>query len=281
MRELLIQYYKNIQKFLLLGNDEEYDQELDSNVQRLEKEFHNEIDKRPTTAEYEFEGVDAVEGLFEKFERFYGERAFFVNRDPESRLAIKMDLGVGYYKPPCPYQENDVPEIQRTITNYISQRVKTAEDEVSKPLLSGIPKTKLPQEQVSYIFNSLAGLCHSITDYVAYYDDGNWNWEIDCKFIVQYVFEKAAELTYYVINEKSIDDLSYDIKEAFSYFQIDVPDTFQESIDGETNKLGDITIDIVSFIKKNDFNLCDKEAWFRPFISNIATCGMMYTLEHN
>ena len=231
MRELLIQYYKNIQKFLMLGNDEEYDQELDSDI----------------------------------------------HRDPESCLAIKKDLDTH----PCPYKEDDVPEIQRTITNYISQRVKTAEDEVSKPLLSGIPKTKVPQEQVSYIFNSLAGLCHSITDYVAYYDDGNWNWEIDCKFIVQYVFEKAAELTYYVINEKSIDDLSYDIKEAFSYFQIDVPDTFQESIDGETNKLRDIVIDIVSFIKKNDFNLCDKEAWFRPFISNIATCGMMYTLEHN
>ena len=95
------------------GNNEEYDQELDSDVQRLEKDFHNEIDKRTTTTEYEFEGVDAVEGLFEKFERFYGERAFFVNRDPESRLAIKMDLGVGYYTPPCPYQENDVPEIQR------------------------------------------------------------------------------------------------------------------------------------------------------------------------
>ena len=64
-------------------------------------------------------------------------------------------------------------------------------------------------------------------------------------------FKKAAELTYYVINEKSIDDLSYDIKEAFSYFQIAVPDTFRESIDGEINKLGDIVIGIVSFIKKN------------------------------
>ena len=62
---------------------------------------------------------------------------------------------------------------------------------------------------------------------------------------------KLTNPIYYAINEKSIDDLSYDIKEAFSYFQIDVPDTFQESIDGETNKLRDIVIDIVSFIKKN------------------------------
>jgi len=62
---------------------------------------------------------------------------------------------------------------------------------------------------------------------------------------------KLTNPIYYAINEKSIDDLSYDIKEAFSYFQIAVPDTFRESIDGETNKLGDIVIDIVSFIKKN------------------------------
>ena len=48
-----------------------------------------------------------------------------------------------------------------------------------------------------------------------YYDDGSWNWVTDCPFIVQYVFEKAAELTYKVAKGENSDGLEYDIREAF------------------------------------------------------------------
>ena len=178
-----------------------------------------------------------------------------------------------------PYSQDEFPDIQKAITMFISQRVKKTEDEDDKPLISGKPRTQLSQDQISFIVNNLIKISQSFTDYVDYYDDGSWHGLYDCQFIIQYIFEKSVELTYAVAKGLSTDSLSYNIKEAFTYFKISVSDNLQELIDGNYSKLEDIIIDTASFIDRNNYNLCDKETWFRPIIFNFGLEGMLYTLE--
>ena len=211
----------------------------------------------------------------------YGEDSqMHDNRDVESGLSIKLDWGLEGYQSQHPDSEEDKISIQKGITSFISQRVKTSEDEFEKPLLTGIVKTQITQGQVNSLVNNLTELSHSFTEYVDFYDKGSWNWKRDCIFIAQYVFEKAAELTYKVVFNGRADEWSYDIIDSFSYFQIDVSEDLQEKIDGEVCKLQDILINIMSFVERNDYNKLDKGVWLRPIIFNIGLCGMHYTLEN-
>lgn len=280
MKEFLKPYYQRIKDILVEASTENaVTEELTIEVEELKNTFYNELENNSTSNEFVFEGEDAVKGLFKKYDRLFGEESIFVKRDPESRLAIKLNLGLGNINPPCPYSEEEFPDIQKKITEFISQRVKTAENDISRPLLTGEAKTQLSQTQMRNLVNHLVSISHSLTDYVDYYDGDNWNWPLDCVFIVQYVFEKAAEITYYFVKGEDVDELSFDIRESFTNFDISVSEELQKAIDGEVEILENIVMDITSFIINNDYNLCDKETWFRPILFNIALDGMIYTLQ--
>ena len=285
MKDFLKPYYQRIKDLLIEASTENADlDELAFEVDKLKDEFYNELESRSTSTEFVFEGEDAVKGLIKKYERLFGEESNYVNRDPESLLAKKLDLGLGTYVPPCPFSEEDFPKIQKIIINHIIKRAKTAEDENSKPLLKGVAQSELSREQMNYIVDKITRISriltdYTLTDYVDNYDDGSWNWQIDCRFIAQYVFEKAAELTYKVAMGETPDEPEYDIREAFSYFQLSVPDNFQMKLDSEVDKLDSIVLDITDFIEKNDYHLCNKLTWFYPMIFEIALNGMFYTLE--
>lgn len=280
MKDFLKPYYQRIKDLLIEASTENADlDELAFEVDILKDEFYNELESRSTSTEFVFEGEDAVKGLIKKYERLFGEESNYVNRNPESRLAIKLDLGFGIDNSPCPYSEEDFPKIQKNIINYMIKRAKTAEDEYSKPLLKGDAQSQLSQEQMEYIINNITRVSHSLTDYVNNYDHGDWNWQSDCRFIVQYVFEKAAELTYIVAKGENSDEIGYDIREAFTYFQLSVPDSFQMKLDSVVDKLDNIVLDITNFIEKKNYHLCNEETWFRPMVFNAALNGMLYTLE--
>lgn len=282
MKELLKPYYLKAKDLLLKADSDDVDlDEIRFEVERLQQEFYDVTEKHLNPNEYKHEGEDAVCGLFEKFERHYGEDSqMHNNRDVESCLSIYLDWGFEGSQPQNIDIEEDSNSIQKKITTFISQRVKTSEDEFEKPLLTGIVKTQITQGQVNSLVNNLTELSHSFTEYVDFYDKGSWNWKRDCIFIAQYVFEKAAELTYKVVFDKRSEEWSYDIIDSFSYFQIDVSEDLQEKIDGEVCKLQDILIDIMSFVERNDYNKLDKDTWFRPIIFNIGLEGMLFTLEN-
>mgnify|MGYP007038188108 CR=1 FL=1 len=251
-------------------------------IDNLKEEYFDEISKIIASVDFEqfqYEDYYPVEGLFKKYDRLHGIIAHYVERNLESHLAIKLDESYGNDVSSCPYSEDVFPEIQRTITNYISKCVKTPEVEDSTPLLTGVAQTHLSEEQINIIVSQLTSISHCITDYVSNYDDGSWDWLEDFKFFTQYVFEKAAELTYLVANGEGPEEIQYDLRDAFSYFQLSVPEEFQMKIDGVVGKLENIVMDITQFIKQNDYHLCEKETWFRPVIFNIALEGMLYTLE--
>ena len=282
MKDFVIKYYGRMRDYLLEANTEDADVgSIAFEVDRLKEEFYNETDEDVFSTDSEYEEQNAVWGLFKKFDRLHGNDSNFVVRDPESLLAKKLDLGLGTYVPPCPFSEEDFPKIQKIIINHIIKRSKTAEDENSKPLLKGVAQSELSREQMNYIVDKITRISHTLTDYVDNYDDGSWNWQVDCRFIVQYVFEKAAELTYKVAKGEDTDGIGYDIREAFTYFQLSVPDTFQMKLDGVVDKLDCIVLDITSFIEKNDYHLCNKLTWFYPMIFDIALNGISYTLEQH
>ena len=280
MKDFIIKYYGRIRDYLLEANTEEADVEsIAFEVERLKEEFYNETDESIDSTDSECEEQNAVWGLFKKFDRLHGEDSNFVERDPESLLAKKMDLGFGIDNSPCPYSEEDFPKIQKNIINYMIKRAKTAEDEYSKPLLKGDAHSQLSHEQMEYVVGIITRVSHSLTDYVDNYDHDDWNWQADCRFIVQYIFEKAAELTYKVVMGETSDEPGYDIREAFTYFQLSVPDTFQMKLDSVVDNLDSIVLDTTDFIEKNDYHLCNKLTWFYPMIYNAALNGMFYTLE--
>lgn len=280
MKDFIIKYYGRMRDYLLEANAEDADVEsIASEVERLEDEFYNETDEDMASTDSKYEEENAVWGLFKKFDRLHGENSNCVVRNPESLLAKKMDLGSDTDNSSCPYSEEDFPNIQKKIIKYIIKRVNTPDDDNSEPLLTGDAQSQLSQEQMNYIVDKITRISHTLTDYVGNYDDGNWNWQADCRFIVQYVFEKVAERTYKVAKGENCDELGYDIREAFSYFQLSVPEAFQMKLDSVVDKLDGIVLDITSFIEKNDYHLCNKLTWFYPMIYNSALNGMLYTLE--
>lgn len=280
MKDFIIKYYGRMRDYLLEANAEDADVEsIASEVERLEDEFYNETDEDMASTDSKYEEENAVWGLFKKFDRLHGEDSNFVVRNPESLLAKKMDLGSDTDNSSCPYSEEDFPNIQKKIIKYIIKRVNTPDDDNSEPLLTGDAQSQLSDEQMEYIVGIITRISHSLTNYVDNNDDGNWNWQADCRFIVQYVFEKAAERTYKVAKGENCDELGYDIREAFSYFQLSVPEAFQMKLDSVVDKLDGIVLDITSFIEKNDYHLCIKLTWFYPMIYNAALNGMFYTLE--
>ena len=282
MKELLKPYYLKAKDLLLKADSDDVDlDEIRFEVERLQQEFYDVTEKHLNPNEYKHEGEDAVCGLFEKFERHYGEDSqMHNNRDVESCLSIYLDWGFEGSQPQNIDIEEDSNSIQKKITTFISQRVKTPEDEFQKPILTGIVKTQITSDQMKLLVNNLTELSHSFNEYVDFYDKGNWNWKRDFVFIAQYVFEKAAELTYKVVFDKRADEWRYDITDSFTYFQIAVTEDLQEKIDGEVCKLQDILIDIMSFVERNDYNKLDKDTWFRPIIFNLGIEGMLFTLEN-
>ncbi len=280
MEDFIIEYYKRMKEYLVKANSDDCEiDSLDYEIEQLKEDYFNETGINIAQTESEYEEEKCVWGLFTKYDRLHGQFSHFVERDIESLLAIKIDLGFDLEEPQCPYNDGDSRDIQRAIIDFINQKFKTPEDELEKPIRTGTPLTKLSQKQISFIVDNLVKVSHLITDYVDHYDDGSWSWKTDILFIVQYVFEKAAELTYRVAKRQSTDKLSFDIRESFSYFQLSVPDTFQMKLDAIVDKFQTIVLDLISFIEKNDYNLCDKETWFRPIIFNIALQGLQFTLE--
>ena len=146
MKDFIIKYYGRMRDYLLKANSEEEDVEgIAFEVEGLKEEYYNKTGENMASTDSEYKEQNAVWGLFRKFDRLYGENSNFVERDAKSLLAMKIDLGFGIYTPPCPYSEEDFPDIQKIITTFISQRVKTPEDADSMPLLTGVAKMQLPQ----------------------------------------------------------------------------------------------------------------------------------------
>ena len=284
MKDFIIPYYQKAKEILLKATSENADlEELERSIKNVVDDLSAELYRLLSPNNYEFEGNDAVYGLSTKFKRLL-EDYKYIERDYESQLAKKLEWGFDKDYEPCPYSKDEFPGIQKKIAAYIRQRVTTSEDEDTQPLLTGKVKKPLTPAHIDFIINTVMSRSQELTDYVTKYanDDieWSWNWKSDCIRLIQYVFEKGAELTYFVANKKSTENLSFDIREAFTYFQLSVPEKLQWIIDEVVDILDQVANDTIFYIEKNKFNQCGKDTWFLPIMSGIALYGMYYTLEN-
>ena len=279
MEDFIVNYYDKVREILIKANSGNADYgELDFYMETIERRFSNEIEKRDGGIWEEYDGQDAIEGLFEKYDLLF-RNGLYIARDRESRLALSQ-YSVFEYTPSRSYPDLTPLDIQKDIVSFISRRVKTADDEFSTPLIKNEVKNKISAIKYDCLAKYLLLLSHEFTDYVNYYDNGYWLWQRDIKFLGQYVFEKVAEMTFYTIKGKSIDELSYNVTDAFTYFQISVPEKIQERLNGAVLKLQRVISEIVEYIVHKEYHLLyDKEVWFRPIIFNMALDGMLYLCE--
>ncbi len=286
MKDFIKKYADKVKNLIL--NGEEIDlQDLSYKVEQLEQEFYRILEKEEDFGNVRLEGTEIVSGLITKLKRLYpiGVRSY--NRDYETHLAQKLDLGFGYEEKPCPYEQDEetLGQLQKNVTLFLAKRSKndpTEDDpEFANVLLTGESVHKLSYNQMNPIIGILTDLTHAFVNYIEYYKPEGWHWFIDCIILSQYIFEKIAELTYKVLNNEDTDDWSYNIREAFTYYEPEVSEELLAAINNKVGCLEDLVSDTIQFIENKDIDSCDFEVWLRPIFFNIGVQGMQFTLEQH
>lgn len=229
---------------------------------------------------FDIDGMDIFHGILDKVQLLYGMSYTGHNRNRENLLAEYLDIwGTGFIEPNCKYDSDQFLEIQQLVTITMAKKAKEApKDTDETALLSGIIRPVVTQEKMNHIVNNMSGMTKDITKYVDYYRTAAWNWRVDSSILAQYIFEKAAEFTYKVMKGEDMSEWCYDIRDAFYYFEVDIPEPFQNIMDSAVPKLRDVIWNIEDLIERKDYNTCPLEIWFRPILFNAALFGVQFTL---
>lgn len=267
----------------LLKNRDEMDlDQLRYEAESLCRIYDAKSERLMNEGVFDWNGDKEFTGLNTKFERLYGECKAY-DRDPRSLLAQKIDIiGLGFNDEIIKVEGEVLVAIQRTITLFIADRARkdTLEDdcEFAKILIKNKPVMQIEENKVMRIASYLQDITNSFTEYIRYYRQEGWSWSVDLIFLSQYIFEHIIEATYKISYDDS-ESLSFDIKDAFSYYEPDVPDSLKTASNEATPLLEDILYDIISFVETKGYERLDYESWFRPILYNIGILGMKYTLE--
>ncbi len=109
MKDFIAKYYNKMRDVLQRENSTDIDiEELTFEVDKITEQFYDEIEKNTNfaTNEYEFDGEDAVKGLFTKFDRLKGVITNSDNRNAESGLADivrRMVTMIRHWRYGCSY----------------------------------------------------------------------------------------------------------------------------------------------------------------------------------
>ena len=284
MKYLIKEYTKKINA--IIAKAETMDpQDLSYEVEQIEEEYYNALEKEEDHGRIHIEHANAIPGIITKLKRIYPTECELYNRDYESHLAQRLDFGFGYVEKPCPYGQNEDTLIllQQSVTSFIANRAKVDpnvdEPEFSDVLLTGIPVNRFSDMEMSSFVSTLKDLSHSFVGYIDCYKPEGWHWSLDCILLSQYIFEKMAELTYKILKKEDTEDWSYDIEEAFSFYELDVPEPLLYAIYDKVETLENLLSDTIDYIDSKDIDSCDFEVWLRPIFFNIGLDAMLFTLE--
>lgn len=152
----------------LLRNEENLD----------ERELHYEFEQLTDRYQFEEEYSDIFEGLRILYERLHP----IYNRDPFSHLAIRLveDLDFEDYYPQV---DDDLEDVQRAITDFIANRVKTGpeglEGEEEFLLVKHKPVVQITPEDAQTLFSYLKDVTIAITDFIYSHKPKGWHWAAD------------------------------------------------------------------------------------------------------
>ena len=251
----------------LLRNEENLD----------ERELHYEFEQLTDRYQFEEEYSDTFEGFRILYERLHP----IYNRDPYSHLAIRLveDLDFEDYYPQV---DNDLEDVQRAITDFIANRVKTGpeglEGEEEFLLVKHKPVVQITPEDAQTLFSYLKDVTIAIADFIYSHKPKGWHWVADTIAFSQFVFTHMVEATYKTVNNID-EEISANIKDVFSFYEPNVPDWLQDAVYASVHKLDDILYEAIDLIESNDWYAMDYEAWLRPVLYNIGIQGVLFALE--
>lgn len=277
--------YANRLKALLRNEEELGERDLLDEVQLLHEDYERTLEMAERTGQCELEDEKEFDGLFIKFKRLHEFEPALYDRDSESRLACQLDFGLGFYDKECPFSEDELDGIQKSITVFMARRAKEdpleSDPELAETLLTGVPRHKMDEDDLMKIVENLTRLTHDFVDYISAYNPEGWHWAVDCILISQYIFEKMVELTYMKAKGENLDDYYYDIREAFAYYETNIPVQLQKQVNESVLLLEDVVNDTINYIDSKDFYTCNYEVWLRPIFFNIGIDGIEFTLEQD
>lgn len=284
MEKEMLQYVNRLKS--LLRNEEELgERDLLDEVQLLHEDYERTLEMAERTGQFEAEGEKEFDGLFIKFKRLHEFEPALYDRDSNSGLACQLDFGFDFYQKECPFSEDELAGIQKSITVFMAKRAKEnpceSDPEFAETLLTGVPRYKLDGDDLMNIVGNLTRLTHDFVDYISAYKPESWYWTIDCIVISQYIFEKMVELTYRKAMGENLDDYYYDIREAFTYYETNIPVQLQMQVNESVQLLEDVVYDTINYIDSKDFYTCDYEVWLRPIFFNIGVDAIEFTLEQD
>lgn len=283
MNPVIEKHIAAVKELLYQGEEMDID-ELAFLVQQEEHDFEVDLERLLVPGELELEGEQIVFGLLTKLKRIYPVEPQIFERDNESLLAVNPDiLGMGPQEEPCRYDSRDYPEIIQAISSFLDERSQKAEHECDEPLLHNIldpVSSMLIKDNASKIIKYLEGLSQDFINYINNYRPDFWNWQVDLLVLSQYVFEKAVELTISLSSGEWIDYEDFDIREAFTYYELRIPVQLQNSINANVSALESIIDDVSNFIDNRGYHTCPLDVWFRALLCKVGLLGVQFALEN-
>ena len=283
MNPVIEKHIAAVKELLYQGEEKDID-ELAFLVQQEEYDFEADLEKSLAPGELELEGEQIVFGLLTKLKRLYPVEPQIFERDNESLLAVNPDiLGMGPQEEACRYDSEDYPEIIQAISFFLDERSQKAEHGYDKPLLHNILdplSSMLVKENALKITKYLEGLTQDFINYIDAYRTDFWNWQVDLLVLSQYVFEKAVELIISLSSGEWIDYEDYDIREAFTYYELRIPIKLQNSINANVSALESVIDDVSCFIDNRGYHTCSLDIWFRAVLSKVGLLGVQFALEN-
>ena len=283
MKSVIEKHIAAVKELLYQGEEMDID-ELAFLVQQEEHDLEVDLEKSSVPGELELEGEQVVFGLLKKLKRIYPIEPQIFERDNESLLAVNPDiLEMGPQEEPCRYDSRDYPEIIQAISSFLDERSQKAEHECDEPLLNNIldpVSSMLIKDNASKIIKYLEGLSQDFINYINNYRPDFWNWQVDLLVLSQYVFEKAVELTISLSSGEWIDYEDFDIREAFTYYELRIPVQLQNSINANVSALESIIDDVSNFIDNRGYHTCPLDVWFRALLCKVGLLGVQFALEN-
>lgn len=170
-------------------------------------------------------------------------------------------------------------QIASDIISYVDKRSMFAEENLPCYILTGDIKNFLSEELALDFVQRL----QYITTELAKQIDQACNHENpplrDCSIMFQYIFDRCVEVTYKYIKDYKKIDTRYDIREAFNYYELDIPEYLQLKVTNVVGKIGVLSHYAYNYIVQQGYLEKGMSIWLMPFLYSAASVAFKFTLE--
>ena len=97
--------------------------------------------------------------------------------------------------------------------------------------------------------------------------------------IFQFCFDRSVEVGYKHFNGIDLSDVSFDIQEAFEYYEPDVPYNIQQVLTNRVGNIAMLTAKLWQYMDETGVFDTPFSEWFANFLSVATTLGLLFATE--